>query len=448
VGVKDLLKDAAERAIQYLEGLENRRVTPTPEALIRLRELDHPLPSAPQDPASVISLLDGIGSPATVASAGGRFFGFVVGGSLPAALAANWLAGAWDQDAGLWTLSPTAATLEEVSLRWLTDLFGFPKTMAGGFVTGATMANFTALAAARHAILAREGWDVDAQGLFGAPPIDLVVGEEVHVSVLKALGLLGLGRERVSRVQTDGKGRMRPERLPKMTPRTILCLQAGNVNTGAFDPGSALCPAAHAGGAWVHVDGAFGLWARTSPRYAHLLAGYEEADSFATDCHKWLNVPYDSGIAFVTSAEALRSAMAASGAAYLMKGGGRDPADFTPELSRRSRGVEVWAALLSLGRSGLADLVDRTCRHATRFAKGLEALGWSLLNDVVLNQVLVARENDDATRRAVSAIQTEGTFFCSGTTWKGRAAMRVSVSSWATSEEDVERSLLAIGRLS
>jgi glutamate/tyrosine decarboxylase-like PLP-dependent enzyme len=446
--VQDLLDDAARRAGRYLEGLKDRRVTPAREAVARLAELGGPLPEEPTDPRLVLDRLDRIGSPATVASASGRFFGFVVGGSLPASLAANWLAGAWDQDAGMWTLSPATAAVEEVARGWLVDLFGLPPETAAGFVTGATMANFTGLAAARHALLAREGWNVTEQGLFGAPPIDVVVGEEVHVSVLKALSLLGLGRERVLRVPTDAKGRMRAELLPALRPRTILCLQAGNVNTGAFDPASELCPRARAAGAWVHVDGAFGLWGQVSPERADLLAGYEQADSLATDCHKWLNVPYDSGLAFVASPEALRSAMSIVGAVYLQLGAGRDPSDYTPELSRRSRGVEVWAALLSLGRSGLRGLVERTCGHATRFAQGLQDLGWTLLNEVRLNQVLVALATDEDTRRAVAAIQDEGTCFCSGTLWKGRAAMRVSVSSWATTEDDVARSLAAIKRFS
>jgi glutamate/tyrosine decarboxylase-like PLP-dependent enzyme len=444
--MEELLRNAAERAILYLQGLGERRVAPDPSALAHLREFDRALPSRGVDAEAVLALLDEVGSPGTIASASGRFFGFVVGGALPATLAANWLAGAWDQNAGMVALSPVGAVLEEVSLKWLVDLLGLPEGTGGGFVTGATMANFTALAAARHALLSREGWDVEARGLFGAPPITVVVGEEVHVSVLKALGLLGLGRDRVVRVRADAQGRMDSKRLPAVSGPTIICIQAGNVNTGAFDPAAEICGKAHEGDAWVHVDGAFGLWAATSPFHAHLSSGLKDADSWATDAHKWLNVPYDSGLAFVREPAHLSPAMAAT-AAYLLHSESREPDLFTPELSRRARGVEVWAALLSLGRSGVADLIERTCGHARRFAEGLTAQGWVILNDVVLNQVLACLEDDDTTRRVVNAIQSDGTCWCGPTVWKGRTAMRVSVSSWATTSDDVERSLQAIGRV-
>ncbi len=443
--LRDLLHATAERAARYLEGLSQRKVAPAPEALDRLKNLDHPLPVKPTDPQRVLALLDELGSPATVASAGGRFFGFVIGGTVPAALVANWLAGAWDQCAGLVALSPTSAMLEEIALGWLVDLFGLPASTGGAFVTGATLANFSALAAARHALLAQAGWDVEAQGLFGAPPITVVVGDEVHASPLKALGLLGLGRERVIRVPVDGQGRMRAGAL-RISGPTIVCLQAGSVNTGAFDPADEICSAAHAAGAWVHVDGAFGLWAAASPGHAHLTAGISHADSWATDAHKWLNVPYDCGIVFVREPHHLRAAMAAS-APYLVQGEGREPEQYTPEMSRRARGVEVWAALLSLGRSGLADLVERTCRYATRFAGGLRAAGWEVLNEVVLNQVLVSFGDAETTRRVIVAIQSDGTCWCGGTVWQGHTAMRISVSSWATTETDVERSLAAMLRI-
>ena len=390
--------------------------------------------------------LHGVGSPATMATAGGRFFGFVVGGSLPAALAASWLAAAWDQDAGLAVLAPGAAAFEEIALRWLLDALGLPPDCAGGFVTGATMANFTALAAARHAVLRRAGWDVEADGLFGAPPIGVVVGEEVHISVLKALGLLGLGRTRVTRVPTDPLGRIRADRLPPLDDRTIVCLQAGDVNTGACDPVRDICPVAHARGAWVHVDGAFGLWAAAAPARAHLVAGIAAADSWALDAHKWLNVPYDSGVALCRDGAAVRAAMATQ-AAYLQQGAGREPDEYTPELSRRARGVEIWAALAALGRSGLADLVERCCRHAARFAAGLSAAGHEILNEVTLNQVLVRFGDDATTRRVIAALQADGTCWCGGTVWQGRTAMRISVSSWATTEQDVEHSLAAMIRI-
>jgi len=441
-----VLHRAAALAAEYLAGLPTRSVAPTPAALARLHSLDRPFPDGPADPTAVLEELHAVGSPATMATAGGRFFGFVVGGSLPAALAASWLAAAWDQDAGLAVLAPGAAAFEEVALRWLLDALGLPPDCAGGFVTGATMANFTALAAARHAVLRRAGWDVEADGLFGAPPIGVVVGEEVHISVLKALGLLGLGRTRVTRVPTDPLGRIRADRLPPLDDRTIVCLQAGNVNTGACDPVRDICPVAHARGAWVHVDGAFGLWAAAAPARAHLVAGIAAADSWALDAHKWLNVPYDSGVALCRDGAALRAAMATQ-AAYLLQGTGREPDEYTPELSRRARGVEIWAALAALGRSGLADLVERCCRHAARFAAGLSAAGHEILNEVTLNQVLVRFGDDATTRRVIAALQADGTCWCGGTVWQGRTAMRISVSSWATTQQDVEHSLAAMIRI-
>lgn len=444
--LRELLKTAAERASRYLETLNDRSLAPTNEAIERLKNFDVPMPEQPTDPARVLEMLDELGSPATVASVGRRYFGFVVGGVLPAALAANWLAGAWDQCAGLYTLSPVAAHLEEVALKWLLDVFGLPAEAGGGFVTGATMANFTCLAAARHAVLEKSGWDAEAQGLFGAPPITVIVGEQVHVSLLKALSLLGFGRERVVRVPADSEGRMRLELFPQISGPTIVCIQAGEVNTGAFDPALEICARARQGAAWVHVDGAFGLWAAASPARAHLAAGLRDADSWATDAHKWLNVPYDSGIAMVRDPRHLTAAMSTS-AAYLVHVNKREPNLHVPEMSRRARAVEIWAALMSLGRSGLANLVERNCRSAARFAEGLSAAGWSVLNDVVLNQVLVSFHDDDATRRVIGALQADGTCWCGGTVWRGRAAMRISVSSWATTEEDVERSLAAMLRI-
>jgi glutamate/tyrosine decarboxylase-like PLP-dependent enzyme len=411
-----------------------------------LGRFDEALPDAEQDAAAVLAFLDEIASPATVASSGGRYFGFVTGGSLPATLAANWLAGAWDQNAGSVIQSPAAARLEEVATRWILDVLGLPDACAAGFVTCATIANFSALAAARHALLTRKGWDVEAHGLFGAPPITVVVGGEVHVSVLKALGLMGLGRDRVVRVPVDDQGRMRADALPQLDDHTILCIQAGNVNTGAFDPADAIVPQAKRAGAWVHVDGAFGLWAAAAPARAHLLAGYAGADSWATDAHKWLNVPYDSGLVFVREPQHLQRAMSTS-AAYLVRGEGRDAWDYVPEFSRRARGVEVWAALRSLGRQGLADLIERSCRHASRFADGLRDAGCLILNDVVINQVLVSFGDPEITRQVIAAVQADGTCWVGGTMWQGHTAMRISVSSWATTEDDVERSLAAIVRV-
>src|SRR3984957_16169188 len=441
--MKKLLAEAADRSGRYLAGLPSRSVAPLPEDVARLEALGGPLPDGPSDPAEVLALLDDIGSPATVASAGGRYFGFVIGGALPAALAANWLAGAWDQNAFLQVMSPVAAKLEEIVLQWILDLLGLPAGCGVGLVTGTTMANFSALAAARTTLLHRAGWNVEEDGLFSAPPLHVVVGEEVHVSLLKALSMLGLGRSRVTRVPADAQGRMRPEALPALDGRTLICVQAGNVNTGAFDPAGEVCPRAHEAGSWVHVDGAFGYWAAVSPRYASLLAGAGAADSWAIDCHKWLNVPYDSAVAIVRKPEYLQAAMAMS-AAYLTPGAGREPWHFAPEASRRARGVELWAAMRSLGRSGLAELIERNCQQAKLFADCLHAAGFTILNDVVLNQVLVSFGSDEETRRVIAGVQSDGTCWCGGTVWHGQAAMRISVSSWAPTNEDVERSAAAI----
>jgi len=367
----------------------------------------------------------------------------VNGATLPAALAANWLAGAWDQNAGLRIETPVGAYLEEVCLAWLREIFDFPAGTGAGFVTGATMANFTGLLAARHAVLQKAGWDVEREGLFGAPPISVIVGDEVHTSLLRALTLLGLGRDRVIRVPADGQGRMLSNRLPRIAAPAIVCIQAGNVNTGACDPAAEICDIAHDAGAWVHVDGAFGLWAAAAPARAHLVNGFNKADSWATDCHKWLNVPYDSGLVFVRRPELLEAALQFS-AAYLAADNQREPMRFTPEMSRRARAIEVWAALRSLGKRGLADLIERTCRHASTFASRLSAAGCEILNEVVLNQVLVSFGDDARTRAVIAAVQNEGTCWCGGTVWHGRTAMRISVSSWATTDDDVEQSVSAI----
>ncbi|HEU5437645.1 MAG TPA: aminotransferase class V-fold PLP-dependent enzyme [Ktedonobacterales bacterium] len=441
----DVLLDAANRALRYLDGLDERRVAPDPDALARLRELDVPLPEGPSDPAATIAELDRH-SGAILAMSGPRFFGFVIGGTLPAALAANWLAGAWDQNAAYFASSPLAEQVEDVALGWLVALLGLPAGTGAGFVTGATMANFTCLAAARHAVLQQAGWDVEADGLFGAPPVTVIVGDEAHPSLTKALGLIGFGRNRVVRVPVDEQGRMRADAFPdQISGPTIVCLQAGNVNTGAFDPAEAIIPRAKASGAWVHVDGAFGLWAAASPHYAHLIAGYAAADSWATDAHKYLNTPYDSGLAFVRDPDVLRAAMAVS-AAYLPAGASRDASSYTPELSRRGRGIEVWAALHSLGSSGVAELVERTCRLARQFADGLRAAGYQVLNEVVLNQVLVSFGDPATTERVIASVQHDGTCWAGITRWQGHTAMRISVSCWRTTEADVERSLAVIIR--
>ena len=446
--MRELLQDAARRAASYLEGLPARSVEPSLDSLAALQKLRVPLPEHSLSPEKVLALLDEIGSPATVATAGPRYFGFVTGGSLPASVAANWLSGAWDQNGAFVVGSPIAAALEEVSLSWIRELLALSPGWGGGFVTGTTMGNFSGLAAARHQVLARAGWNVEGQGLFGAPEIRVVVGAEVHASLLKALGLLGLGRERVVTIPVDRKGRMRADALePRfLEGPTIVCLQAGNVNTGAFDPIREIARRAREAGAWVHVDGAFGLWAAVSPRTRHFTEGIDEVDSIATDLHKWLNVPYDSGLALYRDPAVARAALAVT-AAYLPQTDERTPSDFTPEASRRARGIDIWAALLSLGREGVADLIDRCCRYARQFASGLEAAGFTILNEVELNQVLVSFGDDERTRAVIQAVQRDGTCWCGGSFWQGRAAMRISVSSWATTEEDVERSLAAIIRV-
>ena len=442
--MKELLADTAARAARYIHELDRRSVVPSSESIARLESLGGPLPDNPSDPKDVLALLDDVGSPATVATTGGRYFGFVIGGTLPAALAANWLAGAWDQNAAMQVMSPVAAKAEEVVREWTLDLLGLPASSGVGFVTCTTMANFSGLAAARSALLQRSGWNVEDDGLFGALPIRVVVGAEVHVSLLKALSMVGLGRSRVTVVPADGQGRMRPDALPPLDEHTLVCIQAGNVNTGAFDPAKEICARARTAGAWVHVDGAFGLWGAVSPQYAPLLDGMNEADSWAIDCHKWLNVPYDSGIVVVRDPEHLRRALSAGDAAYLTQSAGREPWQFTPDSSRRARGIEMWAAMRSLGRRGLREMIERNCRQARLFADRLRAAGFTVLNDVVLNQVLVSFGSPDQTRRVIAGVQSDGTCWCAGTQWQGHTAMRISVSCWSTTDEDVERSVAAM----
>jgi glutamate/tyrosine decarboxylase-like PLP-dependent enzyme len=444
---KELLTDASVRAIRYLEGIGERSVAPTADAIEQLQALDEPMPDRETDPAETLRLLDEVGSPGTTAMAGPRFFGFVIGGALPVTVAANWLATAWDQNTGLWRPTPTTSFLERVSLRWLLDVLRLPPECSGAFVTGATVANFCALAAARHSVLKQAGWNAEADGLFGAPAITVIVSEEEHPSVIKSLGLLGLGRSRVVKVRVDNQGRMLADKLPGISGPTIICCQAGNVNTGAFDPIAEICRVAHAAGAWVHVDGAFGLWAAATSSRAHLAEGIADADSWATDAHKWLNVPYDCGLAFVRDQYSLPAAMAITAEYLPTETEHRNPADFTPELSRRARGVEVWAALRSLGREGLARMIERNCEQARRFADQLSAAGFEILNDVVLNQVLVSFGDAEKTQRVIKELQEDGTCWCGVTVWQGKTAMRISVSCWSTTDADVDRSAAAMIRI-
>ena len=442
---KSSLAIASDGARRYLGGIGGRSVIPSAEALANLEELDGPLPESPSPTDDTIAALVETVGPATMATAGGRYFGFVNGATHPAALAASWLISAWDQNVALGVMSPPAARLEEVALRWMVDLLGLPDGTGGGFVSGATMANLSGLATGRDVVLRRAGWDASSDGLLGAPPVTVYVGAEAHATVRKALGLAGLGRNRVEVLSADDQGRIETGALPTISGPALVCLQAGNVNSGAFDPFDELIDWASEADAWVHVDGAFGLWAAASPARAHHTSGLERADSWATDGHKWLNLTYDSGVILVRDPAALQATMDVS-AAYLPAGATRDPMRFTPQSSQRARGVEAWAVLHALGRSGVADLVDRCCRHATRLASGLAAAGHEVVNDVVLNQVVVRFGDDEQTRAVIDAVQRDGTCWCGGTDWRGGAAMRISVSSWATTDDDIERSLEAILR--
>ncbi len=442
----EALQVAVERSQKYLHEQASRKVYPDDSSLPSLAHFHESFPAQISSPADVVRMLDDYGSRATVNTTGGRYFGFVIGGNLPAALAASWLANVWDQNAAFRVMSPVAAELEEVVLRWVCDILNLPADCAGGLVTCATTANFSALAAARHALLSKAGWNVAEDGMFGAPPIDVVVGDEVHASMLKALNMVGFGQKRVIKVPVDSQGRMRADKLPKLNSNTILCIQAGNVNSGSFDPAEEICTRARESGAWIHVDGAFGLWAAASAKYRHLLKGFELADSWATDAHKWPNVNYDCGIVLVRDGLALQAAMHIS-AAYLEPGQRREPTNHTPEASRRARAIELWAGLKSLGRAGLAELIERTCAYAQHFAAGLREAGYEILNDVVINQVLVSFGTAEQTREVMRRVQKDGTCWCGGTVWQGKTAMRISVSSWATSEEDVEQSLAAMLRI-
>ena len=447
--MRELLNETYERAARFLESLPERRVAAWRGADELVRALGGELPRSGLPASEIVARLDEIGAQGTVASAGPRYFGFVTGGAVPAAVAASWLAAAWDQNAFSETSSPLGAAVERIAMRWVLEILDLPPDAGAAFVTGATMANFTALAAARRAVLLAHGHDADRDGLYAAPEITVVAGEQAHVTLFKALGMLGLGRDRVVRVPADDQGRMRADALPALAGPAIVCTQAGNVNTGALDPVGAIRDAVRGDDVWVHVDGAFGLWARASSARrggGRAADGIERADSWATDAHKWLNVPYDSGLAIVRDARALHGAMAVQ-AAYLPGRTSREPFEFTPEASRRMRGLEVWAAIASLGREGIEGLVERNCRQARQFAAALRAAGCEILNDVTLNQVLVAFGDDRTTQAVVHGVQDEGTCWCGGTAWGGRAAMRISVSSWATTDDDVERSIAAVLRV-
>ena len=444
---RSLFRQTADHAADFVETLDTRPIPERAEMEELYDALGGSLPEEGLDDGAVLASLVEAVEPGLVASPSGRYFGFVVGGSLPAATTADWLATAWDVNAGGWVLGPAAMVVEEVARGWLTELFGLPPDVSAGFVTGCQMAQVTALAAARHHVLARRGWDVEQEGLAGAPRIRVVVGAKRHVTIDRALRLLGIGASSLVVVPADDQGRMRVGELPDLGgPPTIVCGQAGEVNTGAFDDLAAIADAAERTGAWFHVDAAFGLWAAASPRLRHLVRGVERADSWASDFHKWLNVPQDSGIVFCAHPDAHRAAMSATASYIVLQEDPRrrDSVDWTPEFSRRARGFAVYAALRSLGRRGVADLVERCCAHARLFAELLENGGATVLNDVVLNQVLVRFGDGERTRDVIRQVQEDGTCWLGGTEWEGEHAMRISVSNWRTTREDVERSAAAI----
>jgi glutamate/tyrosine decarboxylase-like PLP-dependent enzyme len=438
-----VLDDAARRALRYARTIDDRATSPTADALAALQRFDEPLPDGWCDPQDTIALLDDLGSPATMATTGANYYGFVNGATLPVALGAAWIADAWDQNAALPVMSPVAAKLHEVSARWLLELLGLPASTAVAFVTGATVANATCLAAARDALLARAGWDVQSDGLFGAPPVQVVVGERAHSTLRKSLGVVGLGRERVTVVPSDEQGRMRPEHLPDTHGPVLVCAQAGEVNSGAFDPFEPIADWAGERDAWLHVDGAFGLWALADPTRAHLVRGLDRAQSWATDGHKWLNVTYDCGIAFVRDPADLRRSFA-SVAGYLPPDTGFEAMHHTPQSSQRARQVEVWAVLRTLGRAGVAALVQQACDAAARIASRLHDAGFTIVNDVVLNQVLVRWHDEARTAALLAEVQRDGRIWCGPTTWSGATAIRISVSSWKTDADHADQAARVI----
>lgn len=439
---KALYQQAMEYAFDYLDTLRERPVYPTEAALAALDALDEPMPEQATEAAAVLKLLHDVGSPATTAQGGGRYFGFVNGGVMPAALAARLLADVWDQNAALHVMSPIVAKLEQLCEAWLVDLLDLPADTAAGFVSGTSTANLCGLLAGRHAILRRQGWDVNARGMFNAPPIRVVMSAAAHAAVRKALAIIGVGAAQIEIIAADGQGRFDARQLPPLDDRTLLILQAGNVNSGAFDPFVRLCGAARQAGAWVHIDGAFGLWARACSATAALTDGIELADSWAVDGHKTLNSPYDNGIALCRDRRALAGALQADGA-YLQFSQNRDGMMYTPEMSRRARSIELWALLKSLGRSGIDRLIRQLCQRARQFAGELDKRGFRILNDVVFNQVLVACDTPGLTVRTLQAIQAGRVCYCGGSQWHGEPVIRISVCSWRTTPADVRRSAQA-----
>ncbi|MEQ3746349.1 MAG: pyridoxal-dependent decarboxylase [Henriciella sp.] len=440
----DTLQLAAGYGKSYVEAIADRRVAPLDADISALQEFDIALPASPRSAEETLRDLNRLGSPATVATTGGRFFGLVVGATLPASLGARVLASTWDQIVFSDATSPVGVKLETVAAGWLLDLLHLPKQSSVGFTTGATVANFTCLAAARQSLLARQGWDVSKQGLRNSPPLRIIASEQIHVTVIKALRLLGIGSDEIEFVPCDAQGRVIAEKVPELDESALVLLQAGNLNSGAAGPIGEIASRAANTGAWVHVDGAFGLWAAASPKISGQLEGYEKADSWVVDGHKWLNTPYDCGIAIMKDPKPVHLTMATQ-APYLEVGGTAAPKDMVPEFSRSARGVEVWAALHSLGRAGIDDLIDRCCEHACDFADGLAAMGFEILNDVVLNQVVAAWPTDESLAPKIAEhVKATGTDWFGPTNWQGRQAIRISVASWATTKDDVSKTLAAI----
>lgn len=438
----DLLDQAKAYAAAYLQQVNEQRVFPDDAALRALDHFDEDVPQGVGDAQAILRSLNDYGAPATSVHVGGRYFGFVNGGILPIGLAARWLSDAWDQNAGLHLTSPIAAKLEQISEKWVVDLLGLPTDTAMGVVTGTSTATLCGLVAGRNALLKRRGWDVNTQGLFGAPPIRVVMGAHAHGTVKRALALIGMGHGTVEIVPVDEQGRMDPAQLPALDDRTLLILQAGNVNSGAFDDFTFLCQRANEAGAWVHIDGAFGLWAAASPSTRHLTAGIELADSWSVDGHKTLNTPYDCGLVLCKDRAALTAAMQASGD-YIHYSDERDNMLYTMDMSRQARGVALWATLKFLGREGVASLVDRLCEHAVLFSQELQASGFRVPNEVVFNQVIVACDHADVTEATLRHIQASGECWCGGSKWFGEPVIRISVCNWMTTPADVRRSVAA-----
>lgn len=442
--MSDLLNKAKEYAEAYLNKMNSEKIQVSDEARMNLSNLDFDLQNESVDEIEVIDRMNKYIEPATMKMTSSKFFGFVIGGAYPVSIASNWMSTAWDQNTGLELTTPATAAVEAVSSKWLLKILGLPEESATAFVTGATVANFTALAAARNHVFKNAGWDVESDGLIGAPDLQIIISEESHPTVYKSLAMLGLGRNRVTKVKTDSQGRMDINSFPEVKENSIVITQAGNINSGACDPISGICDLVKNKNSWVHVDGAFGLWAKASSKHKYLLEGVEKADSWATDAHKWLNVPYDSGLAFIKHPHALKAAMAITASYLPTENAGRNPSDYTPELSRRARGVDIYAVLYHLGISGVEELVNRCCACARQFADGFSAAGYTVMNEVVLNQVVVDFGSEELNLAILDAVQKEGICWVGQTIWKGITAMRISVSNWQTTSKDVEESLSVI----